>query len=136
MKEFRHVAEVYKELAQLYIVNRSKPAYKTGNLYNKVGSYNTPDRMITIKKSRARTKFKLETPSVRISLSFAPPGAKYGEYVHQGTYKMDARPFAEEAAKTPTVKRAINNAVKGVIDDDVLPAIRKMMDKAFINMLK
>ena len=48
---------------------------------------------------------------------------------------MEARPFAEEAAKSPTVKRAINNAVKGVVDKDVLPAIRKMMDKAFVRML-
>ena len=135
MKEFKQVAQIYKELAQLYIVNRKKPAYKTGNLYNKVGSYNNPDRMVTIRKSRARTKFKLETPSVNISLSFAPPGAKYGEYVHQGKSKMEARPFAEEAAKSPTVKRAINNAVKGVVDKDVLPAIRKMMDKAFVRML-
>jgi arsenate reductase len=32
MKEFNQVANSFRTLAQTYMINRSKPAYKTGNL--------------------------------------------------------------------------------------------------------
>lgn len=144
MREFREVAKVYKELSLLYMMNRSRPVYRTGNLYETISSYNTPNRMITQRKSRARTKFKLDLPSVNISLSFAPnvKGVKtgkntsYGKFVHDGTSKMPARPFAEEAANDKRLKITIDNAIKGVVDEDVLPAIRELLDKSFKKFLK
>lgn len=136
MKPFEQVAQTYKELSLLYMMNRSKPIYRTGNLYNTVDKYNTPGRMQTVRRSRAKSKIKLETPSVNISLSFAPPGARYGTFVHEGTKYMDARPFAEEAANDRRLKKAIDNAVGGIVDDTILPQIRKDIDKAFKKFLK
>jgi hypothetical protein len=99
MKELRDVAFVYKTLAQTYITNGPwKPAYRTGNLYNRVGSYNTPNNMI---KQTGDDRYEL-------SLNFAPDGASYGFFVHQGTSKMEARPFAQKASEDATLKNAID----------------------------
>ena len=138
MKEFRQVAQVYAELAQLYILNRSVPAYKTGNLYDRVGLYNTYEKMVTIRPSKSTTKFKLDIPSVNLSLSFAPPGARYGEIVHEGTglgRNSIPRPFAEEAANDRVMQKTINDAMKGIVNDTVLPQIRARIDKSFIKLL-
>ena len=121
MKELQQVANVYRELAQLYIIRRSKPAYKTGNLYNRVGEYNTFQRMLTKNPTRAKSKIPIKVEQINLSLSFAPPGAKYGRFVEEGTVNMDARPFAKEAANDRRLKQTIDKAMKGVIDDEVLP---------------
>ena len=135
MKELQQVANVYRELAQLYIIRRSKPAYKTGNLYNRVGEYNTFQRMLTKNPTIAKSKIPIKVEQINLSLSFAPPGAKYGRFVEEGTVNMDARPFAKEAANDRRLKQTIDKAMKGVIDDEVLPQIRKQVDKAFIKFL-
>jgi len=99
MKELRDVAFVYKTLAQTYITNGPwKPAYRTGNLYNRIGSYNTPNNMI---KQTGDDRYD-------VSLNFAPDGASYGFFVHQGTSKMVARPFAKLASEDATLKNAID----------------------------
>lgn len=99
MKELRDVAFVYKNLAQSYITNGPwKPAYRTGNLYNRVGSYNTPNNMIS----------QTGDDRYELSLNFAPDGASYGFFVHDGTTKMEARPFAKLASEDATLKNAID----------------------------
>jgi hypothetical protein len=134
MKDFREVAQIYTELAQLHMVNRAKPAYKTGNLYNTVGSYNTPDRVLS-QRNNKRTRQGYQVPSVKLVLSFSPPGARYGKYVEKGTRYMDARPFAEEAANDSKLNKAIIEAGWGMVNNDLLPQIRKDIDKAFKKML-
>ena len=134
MKELQQVANVYRELAQLYIIRRSKPAYKTGNLYNRVGEYNTFQRMLTKNPTRAKSKIPIKVEQINLPY-FAPGGAKYGRFVEEGTVNMDARPFAKEAANDRRLKQTIDKAMKGVIDDEVLPQIRKQVDKAFIKFL-
>jgi hypothetical protein len=131
VKELKQVVNVFKELSQLYIIKRSKPAYKTGNLYKRVGSYNNISNMVTQRPSRGKNKLKLDIDDINISLSFAPPGALYGFFVHGGTKYMDARPFAEEAANDRRFKTVVDKAMKGVVRDNVIPDIRKRMDKAF-----
>jgi hypothetical protein len=131
MKEFRQVAESFNTLAKTYMINRSKPAYKTGNLFNKVGSYNTPDRMLSSKKTKAGNKIKIETPKVYITLNYAPPGAEYGKFVEDGTVYMKKRPFAEEAANDPLLKRQIDNAVNGIVQNTVMNAINIGLKRAF-----
>jgi hypothetical protein len=131
VKELKQVVNVFKELSQLYIIKRSKPAYKTGNLYKRVGSYNNISNMVTQRPSRGKNKLKLDIDDISISLSFAPPGALYGFFVHGGTKYMDARPFAEEAANDRRFKTVVDKAMKGVVRDNVIPDIRKRMDKAF-----
>ena len=106
------VAIAYRDAAQKLIKNGYvgwvKPPYLTGNLYRKIGSYNTAQRMI--KESRDR---------FYISLNYAPPGkapkgAYYGKYVEWGTWKMQERPFAKIAANTKEVKEAVAKYQRGV----------------------
>jgi hypothetical protein len=131
MKEFRQVAETFRTLAKTYIINRSKPAYKKGILMNTVYSYNTPDRMLSSKKTKTGTKIKIETPKVFITLDYAPPGAEYGKFVEEGTVKMKKRPFAEEAANDPLLKRQIDNAVNGIIQTTIMNAVDIGFKRAF-----
>jgi HK97 gp10 family phage protein len=131
MKEFLQVAESFRTLAKTYIINRSKPAYKTGNLMNTVYSYNTPNRMLKSTSTKKGGKIKIETPKVFITLNYAPPGAEYGKFVEEGTSKMKARPFAEEAAKDPLLKRQIDNAVNGIIQTTIMNAIDIGFKRAF-----
>lgn len=131
MKEFLQVAESFRTLAKTYIINRSKPAYKTGNLMNTVYSYNTPNRMLKSTSTKKGGKIKIETPKVFITLNYAPPGAEYGKFVEEGTSKMKARPFAEEASKDPLLKRQIDNAVNGIIQTTIMNAIDIGFKRAF-----
>ena len=131
MKEFRQVAETFRTLAKTYMINRSKPAYKTGNLFNTVGSFNTTDKMLKSTSTKKGNKIKIETPKVFITLDYAPTGAEYGKFVHDGTYKMKKRPFAEEAANDPLLKRQIHNAVNGIIQTTIINAVDIGLKRAF-----
>lgn len=138
LPELTQVAEVYKRLAQLYIVNGKsgwkKPPYKTGNLYNRVGSFNNASNMILVRSPRSTTKLKIPNQSFSVALQYAPPGAQYGKFVEEGTSKMAARPFAESAANDPLLKRAIDDAIKGIVDNTILPVIKVGIDRAFKRM--
>jgi hypothetical protein len=138
MKGLDQVADVYKSLAQLYIVNGKsgwkKPPYKTGNLYNRVGSFNNASNMVLVRNPRSSTKLKIPNPTFSIALQYAPDGATYGKFVEEGTSKMDARPFAESAANDPLLKRSIDNAIKGVIDTNIMPVIQIGLNRAFKRM--
>lgn len=143
------IANSYKSLAQLYIIdgypswnkaksnNRNAP-YKTGNLYNSIGTYNTAAKMATIRPSQAAMigKDKVELPQVTISLNYAPPNAPYGRYVHEGTGTNSAigpRPFAQIAAEDTRFNIAINKAISGNGGpiDKYLEAITNSLQKSF-----
>ena len=136
MKELEQVAKTFASLAQLYIVSGNwKPAYKTGNLYKKIGSYNTPNRMITSKTAKSVTKFKIPQKSFNVSLQFAPDGAEYGKWVEwgngTGVGAGNPRPFAEQASKDPLLKKTIDAYIGGYIEKDFLPVIKIGLDRAF-----
>lgn len=137
LKSLNDVAITFSKLAQLYMVSGPwKPAYKTGNLYKKVGSYNTPQNMITKGISQSRTKYKIPTKEViRVGLQFAPPGAEYGKWVEwgNGTNKGAGRPrpFAEKAANDPLLQKTINAYVKQYVESDFMPVIKIGLDRAF-----
>ncbi len=92
-------------------------AYKTGNLFQKIGSYNTPNRMIKQRKS-----------SFEVELTYGPPGAEYGEYVNDGTSRMSARPFADEAMNDPTVISMMNEYYEDLVDNLIVANIQKELD--------
>ena len=76
LPELVRVAEVYKSLAQLYIVNGKsgwkKPPYKTGKLYNRVGSYNNASNMVFSNMvSPSTTNFKIPNQSFAVALDYA-----------------------------------------------------------------
>jgi hypothetical protein len=138
LPELVRVADTYKQLAQLYIVNGKagwkKPPYDTGNLYNRIGSFNKASNMILVRNPRSSTKLKIPNPSFSIALQYAPDGAEYGEWIEEGSSKMDARPFAQSAANDPLLRRAIDNAMKSVVDNNILPVIKIGIDRAFKRM--
>ena len=143
------IANSYRTLAQLYIIdgfpgwgqaksNSRNAPYKTGNLYNSIGSYNTAAKMATVRESKAASlgKDKVELPSITLSLNYAPPQAQYGRYVHQGTgtnSQIGPRPFAEVAANDSRFKAAVDKAIggNGGPIEKYLEAVTKKLEKAF-----
>jgi hypothetical protein len=107
MKTLKDVAGLYKTLAQTYMINGPwRPAYKTGNLYRQVGDYNTATQMIAEEQGK-----------YTLALTYAPPAATYGKYVQNGTWKMEARPFAEYAANSTELAQAIDEFNKGKVEE-------------------
>ncbi len=144
LPEMIQVADVYKQLAQLYIVNGKsgwkKPPYKKGTLYNRIGSFNNASNMLSVQNATTSTNLKIPNQSFSISLQYAPDGAFYGKFIEEGythankKTKVAARPFAESAANDPLLKRTIDDAVKGIIDKNIMPVIQIGIDRAFKRM--
>ncbi len=136
MKTLEDIAKTYSQLAQLYLISGNwKPAYKTGNLYNTIGSYNTAARMITTTSSTSNTTLELPQSGITVALQFAPPGARYGKWVEwgngTGVGAGKPRPFAEQASKDPLLKKTIDAYIGGYVEKDFLPVIKIGIDRAF-----
>ena len=116
MKTLKDLAGLYKTLAQTNLTTGPTKAYKTGNLYNQIGSKNSADSMIS---TPSKSKFVL-------TLNYAPSDATYGKFVEEGTVYMDARPFAEKAANDPKLKLEINGFVNGKVDEILVEQIAKV----------
>jgi hypothetical protein len=52
-----------------------------------------------------------------LSLTYAPPAATYGKFVENGTWKMEARPFAQTAANSMELAQAIDEFNKGKVEE-------------------
>lgn len=117
MPSLQDIAKQITSLAQLNLTRGSTKAYKTGNLFKKIGSYNTPSRMI-----------KQNKLSFEIDLDYAPPGAEYGQYVNNGTSRMKARPFADEAMEDPTVISMMNQYYEDLVDTVIVENIQKELN--------
>lgn len=130
------IAEGYKQQALTYVYKGyagwKKAPYKTGNLFRQVDDYNAVRNMATYRPSRHKTKYEL--PSITVSLNYSPPAADYGRYVHDGTYKMEARPFAKLAAEGPEFKKAVDEAILG--KDGILNAYIKQVGNEFDGVLR
>lgn len=137
MKTLEEVAQTFAKLAQLYMISGNwKPAYKTGNLYNTIGSYNTAAQMI--KSAATTTTTELQLPQQTISLQFAPPGATYGKWVEwgngTGVGAGKPRPFAQQASKDPLLKKTIDEYMGGAIQKNFIPVIEIGIKRAFKNL--
>jgi hypothetical protein len=137
MKTLEEVAQTFTKLAQLYMISGNwKPAYKTGNLYNTIGSYNTAAQMI--KSAATTTTTELQLPQQTISLQFAPPGATYGKWVEwgngTGVGAGKPRPFAQHASKDPLLKKTIDEYMGGAIQKNFIPVIEIGIKRAFKNL--
>ena len=137
MKTLEEVAQTYAKLSQLYMISGNwKPAYKTGNLYNTIGSYNTAAQMIKSAATTTTTEFQL--PQQIISLQFAPPGATYGKWVEwgngTGVGAGKPRPFAKQASNDPLLKKTIDEYMGGAIQKDFIPVIEIGIKRAFKNL--
>jgi hypothetical protein len=139
MKTLEDVAKTYQSLANLYMISGNwKPAYKTGNLYKTVQSFNTPSNMITQQQASSVTSYNLPQTSFTVALQFAPPGAEYGRWVEwgngTGVGAGNPRPFAEEASKDPLLKKTIDAYIGGYVEKDFIPVIEIGLKRAFRNL--
>jgi hypothetical protein len=120
-KELKDIAFKYADLAGVYMRNGQyfRPAYKTGNLFNRVTTYNDVSRML---KEQSEGK-------VVLTLDYAPPGAQYGKYVHGGYNTrnkdesqrrfIEGRPYAYYAANDPQIRMMVDVYVKSEMDKKV-----------------
>jgi hypothetical protein len=128
-KSLKDVAKVYKDKS-LQAINPGVPykqyktgsskAYKTGNLFSNIASSN-----------RISNIFKKDKKTDKIVFSFdvAPRGAEYGKYVHNGTWKMKKRPFAEIAAESPEFKAALDGYINTTVVAGKLDAFFSNIDE-------
>ena len=109
-KKLEQVAVKYKQLT-LYNIKPSsyyKAPFDTGNMFKKVDTYNTVAKMIKTKSS----------PYI-ISIQYAPQGAEYGIYVHNGTSRMRSRPFAKDAANSNDLNPFIDSFIEEIMGEQV-----------------
>lgn len=122
MPTLQDIAKQISSLAQLNLQRKPTRAIKTGNLLRKVKSANTPSKMVKEIKTKDSYSFEIE-------LDYAPQGAEYGLFVNDGTSKMDARPFADNALNDPTVESMLNQYYEDMVDKLIVGNIAKELDE-------
>ena len=121
MKTLKDIAFKYADLAAIYMVNGQyfKRAKITGNLESRVRNYNDLTKML-----------KEETEGrIVLALNYAPPGAEYGFFVHEGkgsSTKYGPRRYAEYAANDPELQMFINEFVLGKMDKKVEELVKPL----------
>jgi len=121
MKTLKDIAFKYADLAAIYMVNGQyfKRAYITGNLENRVRNYNDLTKML-----KEETEGKIV-----LALNYAPPGAEYGFFVHEGkgsSTKYGPRRYSEYAANDPELGIYINEFIMGQIDKKVEEMVKPL----------
>jgi hypothetical protein len=92
---------------------------KTGNLKNKLETYNRPAGMVKQKVSGKKMV------SLSFTLDVSPPGAEYGKFWNDPNVSDSVR-----NGKTPNVPKSINFADKAMED----PEVKRMIDKVISDM--
>jgi len=92
---------------------------KTGNLKNKLDTYNRPAGMVKQKTSGKKTI------SFSFTIDVSPPGAEYGKFWNDPNVSDSVR-----KGKTPNVPKSINFADKAMED----PEVKLMIDKIVNDM--
>ena len=132
MKTLQDVAKAFKQAAGKSIYpgvdsslakfrgNRTIKTYKqstafsTGNLLRNFVTQNNP-----------ATIGRKTIEGFELVLNIAPNGAEYGQYVHYGTSKMGARPFAEIGADD----KGFNDILDEFLDEQVDEMIASEVDQ-------
>jgi HK97 gp10 family phage protein len=122
MPSLQDIAKQISSLAQLNLQRKPTRAIKTGNLLRKVKDANTPAKMVKEIKTKDSYSFEIE-------LDYAPQGAEYGKFVNDGTSKMKARPFADNALNDPTVEAMLNQYYEDMVDKLIVGNIAKELDE-------
>ena len=121
MKTLKDIAFKYADLAAIYMVNGQyfKRAFITGNLERRVRNYNDLTKML-----KEETEGK-----VVLALNYAPPGAEYGFFVHEGkgsSTKYGPRRYSEYAANDPELGIYINEFILGQMDKKVEELVKPL----------
>jgi hypothetical protein len=121
MKTLKDVGKVYrKEIGRAIYPGvpyskyktRTSRAFKTGNLLTQI--LKSPQNDIGRIGSKVKGGYQF---IVRV----APDGAEYGRWVHYGTRRMGARPFAEIAIESKPFRDALNELLLDDMDGMVQP---------------
>lgn len=118
MAELLDVAKIWKQKSAQaiypgfpypqYNKTGSSKAFKTGNLLRKFVQANGDNRMIETKmRSSQFVSYELE-------LDISPTEAPYGKFVHNGTVKMEARPYAKIGFGQKEVQDKIDEFLSGL----------------------
>lgn len=130
MKTVKDVAKVFRKKAAealypgLPYRGGSSKAFKTGNLLTK---FITDPR-----NSFDNIPKQVGDGSYIFELQIAPRGAYYGRWVHNGTRKMDPRPFGKIGAEQPEVEKVFEEFTQTYIDE----FMDKKMETFSRNLLK
>lgn len=108
MKTLRDVAGIYKKQVSEAISSGPTRAYKTGNLFR---SFNQDPR-----NSAQEIGFK-EKDTYIFRVVVGPQNAEYGSYVHSGTSRMEARPYAKAGAQSREFKSAVDELINETVSD-------------------
>ena len=122
MPSLQDIAKQISSLAQLNLQRQPTRAIDTGNLLRKVKAANTPAKMVKELKTKDSYSFEIE-------LDYAPQGAEYGEFVNDGTSKMAARPFADNALNDPTINSMLDQYYDELVDKMIIGNIASELDK-------
>ena len=122
MPSLKDIAKQLSTITQVNLQTKPTRAIDTGNLLRTIKSYNTPARMV----KEMRTQ---DTYSFEVELDYAPPGAEYGKFVNDGTYKMAARPFATNALESPIIASMLNDYYDEVVNKMVIGNISNELNK-------
>jgi hypothetical protein len=122
MPSLQDIAKQISSLAQLNLQRQPTRAIDTGNLLRKVKAANTPAKMIKEIKTKDNYSFEIE-------LDYAPDGAEYGQFVNDGTSRMAARPFADNALNDPSVQSMLNQYYEEMVDKMVVGNIAEELKK-------
>lgn len=129
MATLNDIAKKVTSLAQLNLTRGRTKAYKTGNLYNNIGSYNTPARVLGNTKLGKKRLSATDTKyGIELNLVYNPPRATYGQFIEEGTVNMDARPFAQEAIDSPIIDRMIEEYIGLYVDETIIPSIEESLN--------
>ena len=127
-KQFRKSAgnAIYPGVSYNGYKTLSSKAFATGNLLSKFVSSpkNQPNQIV-------QNFFEGKNGiSYTLVLDIAPQGAEYGQYVHYGTSKMNARPYAELATEDSLFIKTLNEYLGNEIDE-VVDGYMGQMDSDF-----
>jgi hypothetical protein len=115
MKSIKDVSKVYrKQIGKALYPGVPYSAYKTGSSR----AFKTGNLLTQILKSPQNDINQLGSKvkgGYQFVVNIAPNGAEYGRWVHYGTRKMEARPYAEIAANS----KEFNDSLSELIGDDV-----------------
>lgn len=116
-KSFRKAAgkAIYPGVPYSGYKTGTSKAFKTGNLLAKFVSSpkNAPNNIVRENKLTNGVQFTFV-------LDIAPNGAEYGQYVHYGTSKMKARPWASIGANDKGFNDVLDEFLDGEVDELVV----------------
>lgn len=105
----------------------SSKAFKTGKLLRS---------FVTDADNNPKKIGRKTITGYELVVKVAPDGAPYGAYVHFGTSKMEARPFAEIALDESPLKQQFDSMINEFVSEQIDEQLEGEFDKLSQNFIK